>query len=72
MNNEGIGLGLNIVKQIVKSYAGSVKVSSPGPGLGSTFRVSIPMEPADVLPRQDPTPPNENRPDQIINQLIED
>ena len=44
INNEGIGLGLNIVKQIVDTHGGHIDVYSDGPGKGSTFRVQISLE----------------------------
>ena len=37
INNEGIGLGLNIVKQIVELCDGQVNVHSDGKGKGSVF-----------------------------------
>lgn len=43
----GLGLGLAIVKQIVELHGGSVRAKSPGPGKGSTFVVSLPLQ---VLP----------------------
>ncbi|MBA3481769.1 MAG: response regulator, partial [Pirellulales bacterium] len=39
----GLGLGLAIVKQLVESHGGSVRAKSPGPGLGATFVVSLPV-----------------------------
>lgn len=39
----GTGLGLSIVKHIVEQHGGSVGVSSPGPGLGSTFYFTLPV-----------------------------
>ena len=44
INHQGLGLGLNIVKQIVDSYKGRIDVYSDGPGRGSTFRVQIQLE----------------------------
>ena len=44
MNSNGIGQGLNIVKQIVENYHGFVTVDSEGLGQGSTFSVSIKLE----------------------------
>ncbi len=38
----GTGLGLYIVRQIVKDHKGKVWASSPGLGRGSTFSVSLP------------------------------
>ena len=38
----GLGLGLSIVKQLVELHGGSIRAQSPGPGLGSTFIVSLP------------------------------
>jgi PAS domain S-box-containing protein len=39
----GLGLGLSIVKQLVELHAGSITAKSPGPALGSSFRVSLPL-----------------------------
>ena len=37
MNNEGIGLGLTIVKEIVEKSGGTIYVHSDGLGLGTLF-----------------------------------
>ncbi len=39
----GLGIGLNIVKQLVELHGGAVTASSAGKGLGSQFTVSLPM-----------------------------
>lgn len=36
------GLGLSIVQRIVMFYGGSISVTSPGKGMGTTFQVRIP------------------------------
>jgi signal transduction histidine kinase len=39
---EGLGIGLSLVKGLVKLHGGSVEVFSAGPGLGSEFVVKLP------------------------------
>lgn len=39
----GTGLGLHLVRQLVVAHRGSVDVTSPGRGNGSTFTVLLPM-----------------------------
>ena len=56
-NNEqqqqGLGLGLSLVHQMVRAHDGTVTAWSPGPGQGSRFEVRLPL--AEV-PRQLPRP----------------
>ena len=51
----GLGLGLSIVKSLVELHGGSVDVSSPGEGQGSTFVVRLPVS-ASALPYADEIP----------------
>jgi len=39
----GLGLGLSIVKQLVELHGGTVRATSPGEGLGSTFAIELPV-----------------------------
>jgi PAS domain S-box-containing protein len=48
----GLGLGLALVQYLVELHNGTVKVESPGEGLGATFTVNLPLiaerKPADA------------------------
>ena len=39
----GLGVGLALSKQLVEMHGGTITAHSPGPGLGSTFEVRIPI-----------------------------
>ncbi len=65
----GLGLGLAIVRQLVELHGGSVRATSPGTGLGSTFAVRLPIgtdaahapgdpdrPPPDAIPRSGTDP----------------
>ena len=42
---KGTGLGLFIVKGIVEAHGGKVRAYSAGTGLGTTFRITLPLQP---------------------------
>jgi signal transduction histidine kinase len=48
----GLGLGLALVKSLVKLHGGEVEASSEGPGRGSEFRIRVPSA-VPLPPRQD-------------------
>jgi two-component system, chemotaxis family, CheB/CheR fusion protein len=54
----GLGLGLAIVRAVVEAHGGEAEAYSPGPGEGSTFRVTLPTtsEVPRPSPREDPRP----------------
>ena len=48
MNNEGIGIGLTIVKQLVELNQGEIGVHSDGHNKGSVFYFTMQMEPVET------------------------
>ncbi|MGA2033531.1 MAG: HAMP domain-containing sensor histidine kinase [Thermoguttaceae bacterium] len=49
---QGTGLGLSITHRIVADHGGTIVAQSAGPGLGATFRVQLPLAPAQVRNEQ--------------------
>ena len=43
----GLGIGLTLVKSLVEMHGGRIQVTSPGPGLGSEFSVTLPLAKVD-------------------------
>jgi signal transduction histidine kinase len=67
----GLGLGLSLVKHLVELHAGSVGVSSPGPGRGSEFVVRLPrLAELPVVADAPPAAPGKPRPRRVL--VIED
>ena len=52
----GLGLGLALVRNLVELHGGMVSCSSPGPGKGSTFVITLPLL-RDGAPPETASPP---------------
>ncbi len=50
---KGTGLGLSISHRIISQHGGEIEAVSAGPNQGSTFTVSLPLQPAEEAPRDD-------------------
>ncbi len=48
----GLGVGLALVRSLAQLHGGGVRAESPGPGLGSTFTVELPLLASDTPPRR--------------------
>jgi len=46
--HNGLGLGLFLIRSIVEAHEGTVQVTSPGVGQGTTFTVTLPRTPAET------------------------
>jgi CheY-like chemotaxis protein len=53
----GLGIGLTLVRTLVKMHGGSVRAFSEGPGRGSLLVVRLPLTPPSDLRPADPEPP---------------
>ena len=70
----GLGLGLAIVRTLVRMHGGNVSAESDGPGLGSRFCITLPLDRQEaargpvspglgaVLPTPAPVPAHEHEP----------
>jgi PAS domain S-box-containing protein len=44
---QGLGLGLHISRSLIEAHGGQIRAESAGDGLGTTFTVRLPREPAE-------------------------
>ena len=47
----GSGIGLAIAKALTEAHGGTISVVSRGPGAGTTFTVSVPIQPVAAVRR---------------------
>lgn len=47
---DGLGIGLSLVRNLVELHGGQVSVNSSGVGQGSTFEIVLPLDLADAVP----------------------
>jgi signal transduction histidine kinase/ActR/RegA family two-component response regulator len=50
----GLGIGLNVVRNLLAMHGGEVEAFSPGPGRGSRFSVKLPLSASGVAPAAPP------------------
>ncbi|MCK6551431.1 ATP-binding protein, partial [Myxococcota bacterium] len=48
----GLGIGLALARRLAELHGGTLTATSPGPGLGTTFVVALPLAHADVVTRE--------------------
>jgi len=63
----GLGIGLTIARHIVELHGATIDVSSPGPGLGSTFVIELPVLQAGRAVIEASTPSEPALPDDEAN-----
>lgn len=68
----GLGIGLTLVKGIVELHGGSIEASSPGLGLGSNFRVRLPIVRSAAIAVQMEASPSPSPAAQALRVLIAD
>lgn len=57
----GLGIGLTLVRRLAEMHGGAVSVTSPGPGQGSVFSVTLPLR--DAAPISPDVTPDETTPE---------
>lgn len=58
---EGLGIGLTLVRTLVEMHGGSVSMTSAGKGLGSAFTIELPIEQAATVHETESNEASENQ-----------
>ncbi|MES2149539.1 MAG: ATP-binding protein [Pseudomonadota bacterium] len=67
----GLGVGLNVVRNVVELHGGRVVVDSAGLGMGSTFTVTLPLA-TEGMAQQPPSAPHDRALHRLRILLVED
>ena len=68
----GLGIGLALVRGIVELHGGGVHADSPGPGLGSTFTIRLPLAQGSVCAPSLQAPSRTAAPAQLRILVVDD
>jgi signal transduction histidine kinase/CheY-like chemotaxis protein len=68
----GLGLGLPLVRGLVRMHGGRVEALSEGPGQGSEFMVSLPLKPATALRQPRGGGPSRDAAERLSVLIVED
>ena len=66
----GLGIGLSLVRRLVELHGGTVTAQSPGPSLGSTFTVRLPLELKTKRSESNGSSENSSPPNPLLRRVL--